>query len=263
MDEAQPVNRVLLTAYGASDIGRKRSNNEDAFFVSPLRKSAIAPQVWPLDVSTCSALLAVADGVGGENAGEIASKLTLDTLVSSLLTQSERHHQEDALKLSVERAHQAVRRAATDHHKGMGSTLVAALVTDDAAYVCGVGDSRMYLYRDGALEQVTKDHTLYQHAIDRGATLMDGANAHHVLLQVIGQPRDLELEVRRIPIRAGDVLLLCSDGLSGMVPDAELALELANPSPVDAVVGELITLANANGGHDNVTVVVARVSPTS
>lgn len=125
--------------------------------------------------------------------------------------------------------------------------------------LAGVGDSRLYIFRDGSLEQMTKDDTLHQHAIDRGTTLKDEEGSHHVLLQVNGNPRDIHIEVQGIPARAGDLLVLCSDGLSGMVTDDELAWELARSSSLDALAGELITLANANGGTDNVTVVLARV----
>ena len=175
--------------------------------------------------------------------------------------ESARHCLTDALRISIEHAHEEVKRAATESAQrgGMGSTLVAGVIAGNAAYVSHVGDSRLYLCRDGILERVTKDHTLYQHAIDHGTTLLDEASAQHVLLQAIGQPRPLDFRVERICLHPGDLLLLCSDGLTGAVSDQELQQELTHSVGLDVISSELIALANARGGNDNVTIVLARV----
>lgn len=260
-DETPTVSGIALTVHGATDIGRKRPRNEDAFVVVPLDHGAAPSDVaGPFDVNECPVLLAVADGVGSQDAGDVASKLTLDALRNSLLVEVERRFPADALRTSVGCAHRKVRNAGSEHPKGMGSTLVAAVIASNAAYVAGIGDSRLYLYRDGDLIQVTRDDTLYQHAIDHGATLVDEEAAHHMLLQVIGQPGELSMEVQRVPLQSGDLLLLCSDGLSGMITDDELAWELERASSLDVLAQDLITLANAAGGTDNVTVVVARLA---
>jgi protein phosphatase len=261
MSEVQARTSLNLSAVGATDVGRTRAKNEDAFLIAPLRTELVESDVTcPIDVSKCPVLLAVADGVGGHNAGEIASRLTLEALETGLRASLERHEFSEALRLGVDASHEEVKRSATDHRKGMGSTLVAALIAGDAAYVSHVGDSRLYVFREDRLEQITKDHTLYQHAVDNGATLLDEANARNILLQCVGQQRALDFDVLNVPLRQGDLLLLCSDGLSGSVPGSEIAQELTGATRLDVTAEALVGLANWHSGCDNVTVVLGRLN---
>lgn len=256
-------NGPYLTSCARTDVGRARSKNEDAFVLVDLAapQTSIACNGEKVDVGGRRMLLALSDGMGGHMAGEVASKLALTTLVQQL-QQGERQAPEQALEAAVQAANSAVRDAASEKGKqGMGATLTAVLLVDNVAYIAEVGDSRAYLLRNGKLCQLTRDQSFVQMLVDNGAMSEDEAKVssrRNVILQAIGTSPSLHVALGRLDLRRGDRLLLCSDGLSNEVEDNELAALLSREAP-DAACDHAITRANAHGGRDNITTIIAVV----
>jgi protein phosphatase len=238
-----------VRAHGRSDVGQVRSGNEDALLL-------------------LTTVFAVADGMGGHRAGEVAAATALEPLVEL----DGRHFDTsaDALRTLGDAAIAAntevSRRSIADPAlEGMGTTLTAVLIDGRAAHVVHVGDSRAYLLRDGRLDQVTEDHTLVQALIDQGRITRDEAGRHphrSVITRAIGVATEVEVDAFTLELRSGDVLLLCSDGLTGVVDDTTIAAVLSEQEP-HAAVDALIDAANAAGGPDNITVLVLTVEDRS
>lgn len=223
----------------ATDIGKVREGNEDAYLVEP-------------------PLYAIADGMGGHLGGEVASRLALET-VEDLFQRGK-----GTLADQIREANRAVFRRSNDDRKvaGMGTTLTAALLDGDEIRLAHVGDSRAYLVRGGTVRRLTEDHTLVNRMIKAGEITPDEAEVHphrNVLTRSVGTYADVEVEEHDIGLLDGDRLLLCSDGLTDMVTEDQIAAILeATPSPQDAV-DRLVRAANRAGGVDNITVVVLDV----
>lgn len=257
---------VALRVFGQSDVGRVRKTNEDAFVIADLKEARpihVMAQPIALEVGSLGILLAVSDGMGGERAGEVASALTLKSLRSELPA-SQGGTAEAALTASVEKANRRVWEAAVDsNRKGMGATLTAVLIHGRRAYVAEVGDSRAYVLRGSRLCQLTHDQSYAQVLFDAGTLTREQVETfqyRNVILQAIGTRQDVVVALNRFTLRRGDRLLLCSDGLTGKVQDEEiLGVLLSTPEP-DAACTALVELANARGGEDNITVVVAEMS---
>jgi protein phosphatase len=235
---------LMLQPAIRTDVGR-RANNEDAVYATPR-------------------LLAVADGVGGAAAGEVASRTIIDVLVS-LEKSRLAGRLEDALAETVAHGNDRIGFVAEcrPQYAGMSTTLTAVALTDGADYaIANVGDSRTYLLRDGALTRLTRDDSLIQALIDRGALTEAQAQRHpqrSVVLEALdGAPRELRA-VATYPARAGDRLLLCSDGLSDVLADAAIADVLTAVRDARRCAERLVDEALAAGARDNVTVVVADV----
>jgi serine/threonine protein phosphatase PrpC len=253
-----------LEVYGATDVGRVRKNNEDAFTITDLMLSdSIHAMQRPIDleVRARGVLLAVSDGMGGAEAGEVASALTLHSLRRGMRT-AESTTAEAALTASVERANRKVwNNAAASGRTGMGATLTAVLIHGKRAYVAEVGDSRAYLLRGDRFIQVTHDQSCAQHMVDAGTLTREEVRTfqyRNVITQAIGTKPDVVVALNRFTLRRGDRLLLCSDGLSGKIDDDEMQSLVAMPN-LDRACAELIALANARGGEDNITVVLAEM----
>ena len=227
-----------------SDIGLQRASNEDAFIDEP-------------------PLFAVADGMGGAQAGEVASRVAVETL-------RERVAAGDSLAAAAAEANRRIFKLASEDRQraGMGTTLSALHLLpgqDDTvpAEVVHVGDSRIYLVREQAMSQVTQDHSLVGEWLREGAMTAEEAMASRyrsILSRALGTEPDVELDSETIDLRIGDVLLLCSDGLSSLVPEDKMRAALAEQPPREAA-RLLVDEAISRGGHDNVTVVVLRLSP--
>ncbi len=254
---------VTLRVLGVTDVGRGRDGNEDAFVVADLMASAPSPEgCHVLAVGPRGILLAVSDGVGGAAAGEVASALTLDVLRSGLATVSA-ESAEAALVACVEAANRAVFEAATarDRH-GMGATVTAVLVFGVQAYVAEVGDSRAYLLRGSKLVQVTRDQSWVQLLFDNGVLTKAEAETHqqrNVILQAIGTKASVVVALSRFSLRGGDRLLVCSDGLTSKISDAELQSAISGAISFEGAARSLVDLANARGGEDNITLVLAEI----
>ncbi len=244
---------------GVSDIGPRRRNNEDAI-------------AWDAELG----LALVADGVGGNNGGEVASSTIVRSIKSDLKTAlagdgkraSARsgEYQSAMVHELVRRANQRILAMAARDPKlyGMGATLVVALLVDDGIVVANVGDSRVYRMRDGVLERLTRDHLLVSDMVERGCLSEEQARSsrsRNVLSRALGMSGKLEVDVTRHPLQSGDLYLLCSDGLTGAVSDDELAAHLGN---FDVGLRELaqgaVALANRRGGRDNVSAVLMRIT---
>jgi serine/threonine protein phosphatase PrpC len=255
-----------LIAFGVTDTGQVREHNEDAFLLADLASGARWEDAsiarWP--VAKRGVLLAVSDGMGGAKAGEVASAISLEALCEGMFNaRASGADKDDATRLRhvIERASRAVREAASrPDRRGMGATLTAVLVTPSVAYVAQIGDSRAYLFRDGTICQVTHDQSYVQMLVDAGAISAEAAehSPHkNLILQVMGQQEDVDVALGSLDFRAGDRLLLCSDGLTNMVTDEKIREIVSSGDPLDVVCTKLVDQANSAGGDDNITVVVA------
>ena len=238
-----------------SDVGRVRKGNEDSFFA---------------DANEYRGLFMVADGMGGHAAGEVASQMAVEVVSSDLekLTDVESADAFEMVALSLRHANRAVfeRSAAERDKMGMGST-ASVLVLGDARFIIGhIGDSRIYLFRDGEMRQITHDHSIVQEQIDAGLITRDGAKNHkqsNVITRCVGMGWDVEPDITDGEVRQGDVFLLASDGLTGMVDDWRLQQLLSSRAAPERLVDAMISEANARGGVDNITAVVIRVHSSS
>jgi protein phosphatase len=266
MDEAPRTPEALLEIGGAlrlrvaagSDRGRQRPHNEDRLVLG--RFGRFEGRGGPSD----GIVLGVCDGMGGALAGEVASALASETIVSEMRCAAARSRSAVARSLleSVERASQRVleRSMLDPATRGMGTTATACAMIDRELFVAQVGDSRAYLARRGRLTQLTRDQTLAMLLVEKGQHPPEEAKSSefgHVILQALGTQERVEVDLRSVDVRDGDVLLVCSDGLSGVVPDDELLAALAADPRV--AVATLIARANELGGPDNVSCIVARV----
>lgn len=245
-----------------TDAGRVRDHNEDCFLMVDLDSGTREEGDAEWTVGDRGVLLAVSDGIGGAAAGEVASALSVEALWHEL--EQERGGRDVAEKLErvVVRANRRVRDAArTPGRRGMGATLTAALVCGRDVHLAQIGDSRAYLLRDGLLRQVTKDQSYVQKLVDEGALTPEQAERSpdkNVILQAMGQPHDVRVALGHLALRPGDRLLLCSDGLTNAIGDEDIA-RIAQQD-VDTACAALIDAANAAGGPDNITVVLAEVA---
>jgi serine/threonine protein phosphatase PrpC len=226
----------------ASDVGRQRESNEDAVFVRP-------------------PLFAVADGMGGARAGEVASQMATQALEER---EESSDPPEQQLTLLAQKANREIYDLAErdESRRGMGTTLTAAMVTETEVAIGHVGDSRAYRLRDGALEQLTRDHSLVAE-LERTGQISPEAAEHHpqksIITRALGPEPDVEVDTYSVPAREGDVFLLCSDGLTGMVSDDELAAILRSSPSLDDAATSLVRAANQGGGKDNISVVLFRL----
>lgn len=249
-----------LRVAGRTDVGLKRPHNEDAFAIVDLGDPARA-LVGEVDVTGKRVLLAVSDGMGGHQAGEVASAIVIATVIESL-TEHAADPPGQALELAVRDANQAVRAAAVEKDKqGMGATLTAVVIDGEDAWIAEVGDSRAYLLRSGQLRQLTRDQSFVQLLVDAGAITLEEAKTSprkNVILQAIGPQPTLTAAIGRLLLRRGDRLLVCCDGLSNELSETELAAIIAEPDPT-AASEHAIAAANAHGGSDNITAIIAHV----
>ncbi|HEX8317379.1 PP2C family serine/threonine-protein phosphatase [Longimicrobium sp.] len=249
--------KLAWKAAGGTDVGRMRRGNEDTFVVDSER-----------------GLFLVADGMGGHAAGEIASALAAEAVGGALREGIDRGLQADELAQVMVESFGAADRAIGEHVEahpathGMGTTTTACVLCTDGTYRIGhVGDSRAYLLRGDALAQVTKDHTWVQREVDEGRLTPAGARRHrlsHILTRALGTgPFDVPPDLLGGELRPGDLLMLCSDGLTGMLSDRQLGRILSIPSTPEEHVERLIRAANARGGRDNITAVVVEILPAT
>lgn len=241
---------IDLEAAGATDVGKIRRNNQDAYLMG-------------------DSVFAVADGMGGHLAGEVASATALRPVeeLDGRVFADAPAATRAVVDAVVEANEEVSRKASSDpQYQGMGTTLTAALFEGRRLHIAHVGDSRAYLLRDGMLSQITTDHTLVQHLIDEGQITPEEAATHpqrSIITRAIGVADHVEVDSMTLDLQPGDTILLCSDGLSGFVTDAAVKHVLLTPRPPEDQVRELLQLANEAGGGDNITAVVLRFGPPS
>jgi protein phosphatase len=271
--------RGKMDCYGLTDRGKVRESNEDQFLVADLTSSMLVH--WTslqledhtrLFGGARGHLLLVADGMGGHVAGERASSLAVDAVTRYVLNTMpwffglREDHDDDLreqLTAALERCQERIEQEASAHSErhAMGTTLTLAYLLWPRLYVVHAGDSRCYVLRGGRLQQVTKDHTMAQRMVEAGVLAPEeapGSRLGHVLWNCVGGgTHDLYAEVRKVSLAVGDTLLLCTDGLTAGVPDAQLAEILGHDGSAEDACRRLVEAANAAGGKDNITVVVS------
>jgi len=248
-----------LRCVGMTDTGRIREHNEDTFGTDA-------------DIG----LVVLADGMGGYKAGEVASGITVRTVMGLLKEAIERQDltiQDQQLGMSrpgillrdaIQRANKIIYQTARTqtHCEGMGTTVVAGLFFDDKLTIAHVGDSRLYRMRAGKFEQVTQDHSLLQELISRGFYTPEEAQraaSKNYVTRALGVESSVEVEITELPVAKDDLFLLCSDGLSDMVEDDDIQLTISTfGANLETLAKQLVLLSNENGGRDNVSIVLVR-----
>ncbi len=235
---------------GKTDIGLRRSNNEDAFIISP-------------ELGFCLA----ADGMGGAAAGELASKIFADTVLEIFADSTDQSEKEILyrVKKAFSFANEKILDDATQNpnHEGMGCTAELLAFFGDGFALGHVGDSRTYRFRSGQLRQLTQDHTIVQQQIEEGLISSENIRNHplrNVILRALGQERELALDLLRGKILPGDLFLLCSDGLTDMVQDDQIQEILSSDIDIHRKADKLVESAKAAGGKDNITVVLVAIA---
>jgi PPM family protein phosphatase len=271
---AQPVvqpaqdGSIRIRLFGRTDVGRIREHNEDNFLVADLSQNArgLMENIRSHTVGPSGTLFAVCDGMGGAAAGEVASKLAVDIIYEQMQAGGPPRHRDEFARRLVRAVEVAGMRIFAEakldrNRRGMGTTATAAALVDDHLFLAQVGDSRGYLLRGDQLQLVTRDQSLVNQLIEAGQlTEEEAENFEHsnIILQALGTADSVQVDLTYVKVRAGDTLLLCSDGLSGMVRAEELRQSLlAHPEPID-VCKVLTDRANEAGGHDNITVIVVK-----
>jgi protein phosphatase len=265
-------NSVTVSVFARTDVGQQREHNEDAFLVADLtqQNASLLPEVREHALGPKGTLLMVADGMGGAAAGEVASEMATDCVYEHLtehwVTDKENTPQQFAFRLreAVEGANTKIHEHAKQNpdRRGMGTTTTAVGILEDYLYLTQVGDSRAYLVRQGRTTQLTKDQSLMQRLVDAGELTEEEAEQSerkNIILQALGPDPRVRVDLTHQEIRKGDIVVVCSDGLSGQVTADEIADAVTKNQDLVAACGALIDLANERGGPDNITAVVARV----
>jgi protein phosphatase len=259
---------IVVEVAARSDVGCVRERNEDSFVVADLTagKRELAALARH-EAGERGTLFVVCDGMGGAAAGEVASGLAVEVMFAEMTaaapSQGDRAVFARLLRRSVRTANRRLHEEARKNprHRGMGTTLSAAGLAGDALVLAQVGDSRAYIYRSGVLTQVTRDQSVVSALLHAGRLTPEEAKnyAHsNVILQALGVADDVEVSLSIVELRRGDVLLMCSDGLHGPVPDDLLSNALARGGDLDLIAQDLIERARQAGGPDNITAILAR-----
>jgi PPM family protein phosphatase len=246
-----------IEAASLSDVGRQRPNNEDSYlYWEPDSED---------DFRRKGHLAIVADGMGGYEGGQEASRLAVDT-VRHIYDDAFRGEPQSTLVAALETAHANIQRYAADHPQlfGMGTTCTAVAIVEHELYFAHVGDSRLYLIRNQAISRLTRDHSYVSRLVENGLVRSEDAESHpqrHILTAALGSGRDIIPDVPETPalLQEGDILLLCTDGLWGVVGDPEIASIVRSNPPAESC-RALVNLALERGGPDNVTVLLLRIS---
>ena len=270
-----PSGDIIVHVFGRTDVGRTREHNEDTFAVADLTafNASLQPEVRTHTVGERGSLFMVADGMGGAAAGEVASAMAVDTILAELDQRWRASQAKDgeafahALKAATDAANAKIHAYAASHpeNRGMGTTATIAGFLGDTIYLCQVGDSRGYLVRDGEAVQITKDQSLMQKLVEAGEMTPEEAEVserRNIILQALGPEPKIKVDLTSQQVKRGDVLILCSDGLSGQVRTSEIADVVNAQSDLMQVCKDLIDRANEAGGPDNITVVAVRFDGT-
>ncbi len=237
---------MILRHSARTDVGRTRDHNEDDFGVGE-----------GVEIERLGNLFVVCDGMGGHAAGEVASKLGVETIIA-IYYEDGSDDRPAALRKAFERANVRIH---TEGRGTMGTTGVAALLLHNALHIANVGDSRAYLVRDGQIQQISRDHSLVGEQIAAGVITADQARSlyyRNVITRALGYQPDVVVDLFLNPVLVGDLIVLSSDGLHGLITDDEIARIVTMETLADAV-DHLVDLANERGGTDNITALVARV----
>ena len=237
----------MLKTFSMTDVGKKRELNQDYIYTSEM------------PVGKLPNLFIVADGMGGHNAGDYASRYTVETMIKEISESKEKDPQK-LLKHAIECANAFVHEKAAQNPEmsGMGTTVVAAVCMEDEMLVANVGDSRLYLIND-EIRQVTVDHSLVEEMVRIGGLDRNAARNHpdkNIITRAVGVKEKVEIDFFRVALLRDDTILLCSDGLSNMVEDEQIRLIVNGQRDIVEKTQELIKTANENGGNDNISVIL-------
>ena len=234
-----------METYCQTDVGLKRNSNQDFVYASDQK------------VGRLPSLLIVADGMGGHAAGDLASRVCVETMVSSI----EGSGQTETIPILAE----AVLKKAAEkpEYAGMGTTIVAAVIDGNTLYVANVGDSRLYLIDDDRIDQITLDHSLVAEMVRSGRISPEQMRNHpekNIITRAVGGEENVEADFFDVGLHKGDVVLLCSDGLTNMVEDEQIFRIIRREKTLRDAGQKLISAANSAGGRDNISVVLARLT---
>ena len=274
-NSAQPPSgdrRVVARVFALTDVGRTREHNEDTFLVADLESGAALDfdtGYHEITAEPHGLFFLVADGMGGAASGELASsmagQLVLDGLrqLWSSATSVTPERFAEALRDATVTANARIHQHAREHpeHRGMGTTATIAGLLGDRLYVVQVGDSRAYIVRDGKAQQITKDQSLMQRLVEAGELTQEEAEVsdrRNIILQALGPEAQVTVDITHQQVRRGDTLILCSDGLSGLLKADEMAACATAESDVRQLCRQLVDRANERGGPDNITVIAVR-----
>ena len=237
-----------MKSYSITDVGQKRTVNQDFVFTSET------------PVGNLPNLFVVADGMGGHKAGDFASSYAVEVLLSTI-REDENSNPVKIIRAAIENANTQLLREASDNEtmSGMGTTMVLVTIVGHYAYVANVGDSRLYLIDEDKISQITKDHSLVEEMVRMGEISRDDARNHpdkNIITRALGAGRDVDVDFFDIRLTPGDILLLCSDGLSNMVPDEDIRQVILTSETLEETGLRLVSMANDNGGRDNIAVVL-------
>lgn len=239
----------VLRTFSVTDIGRKRKLNQDYVFASDK------------PIGNLPNIFIVADGMGGHNAGDYASKYAVETVIEEIGRSFEKSPVK-ILGTAIETANSHIRKKAGEETalSGMGTTMVAATcLSDKYLEVANVGDSRLYVVNDRKIEQITRDHSLVEEMVRLGGIDRAAARSHpdkNIITRAIGARDTVEADFFHVELEPGDIVLMCSDGLTNMLEDEEIHMILSSQGSVEEKAGELVKAANQNGGKDNIAVIV-------
>lgn len=241
-----------METYCQTDVGLKRNNNQDFVYASDK------------EVGPVPSLFIVADGMGGHAAGDLASRVCVETVVDVIGSGGEKEII-PLFERAIRKANQAVleKAASKPEYAGMGTTLVTAAVAGDTLYVANVGDSRLYLIDDDRIDQITHDHSLVEEMVRAGRLRRDQMKDHpekNIITRAVGGEENIEADFFDVGLHEGDIILLCSDGLTNMVEDEQIFRIVKRESTLREAGRKLISAANRAGGRDNISVVLARYS---
>ncbi len=239
-----------MRSSSATNVGRKRKINQDSIFASDK------------PVGNLPNLYIVADGMGGHNAGDFASRYTVNT-VREYIAGSREKNPIKLINEAIQLANRGILKEASEHSEmfGMGTTIVVTTIVDEYAYTANVGDSRLYLFDGGELRQITKDHSLVEEMVRLGELSEEDARTHpdrHIITRAVGASDEVDVDFFDYQMPPDSMILMCSDGLSNMVEDEEIRRIIAQPSDISSKTRELIDEANENGGKDNIAVIIVK-----
>lgn len=240
-----------MKSYAVTDIGKKRAVNQDYVYNTDEK------------IGKFDNLYIVADGMGGHNAGDMASRICVENVCKSV-AECEMITPVSILEEAIRLAHRnVIEVAATSaEYDGMGTTIVAATVTDGVLYVANIGDSRLYLLRD-SLEQITEDHSLVEEMVKSGELSKENVRSHpnkNIITRAIGVGETVQADYFSLKLQKGDIILMCSDGLTNMVEDIDIEYTIkSNREEPEKAMNDLLAKANDAGGKDNITILIAKM----
>jgi len=242
----------MLESVAITDVGKKRSLNQDYIYTTR-EKIGSLPNVF-----------IVADGMGGHNGGEVASQWTVQTILDEIIDTKAKTTKK-IFEQAIQSSNKVIRNKAFENPElyGMGTTVVVATINGATLQVANVGDSRLYLIKPKkkVIRQITKDHSLVEEMVRRGSMAKEAAHKHpskHIITRAVGARDNIQIDFFSEKLSVGDLILLCSDGLSDMLDDNEISDILFSEKDIETQANELINAANENGGLDNITVVLIK-----